>query len=313
MSVYVVSKLGRRPQNEDEHKIIININNKNKTMAPVNFFGLYDGHGGRTISKYLADNLFNFFTSLKVSYPLSGSYIRTVFKTIQDNLIKTHKKEATICGSTCIVVIQYIHNNKQYIDIANLGDSRCVLCNFTNNKYNAICITQDHKPNILSEKKRIEGLGGCITFDGFDWRVGDLSVSRSFGDLDNTPFISSIPDLFRRQITKNDKFIIIACDGLWDVVEPIEAINIIVDLYNKHKEEQVVKQVNNEFHSINKQIDIINTKINKKLSRKEKKDSNKSKKSNKSHINYSKYLAEYAYNKGSLDNISIIVVFFNEL
>ena len=57
MSVYAVSKRGKRPQNEDKHNIILNIKNHDKTIQPINFYSIYDGHGGKLVSKYLKDNL----------------------------------------------------------------------------------------------------------------------------------------------------------------------------------------------------------------------------------------------------------------
>ena len=81
-------------------------------------------------------------------------------------------------------------------DVYNLGDSRMILCK----KSEAHVVTKDHKPNWPDEQTRIEKIGGKIYFDGFDWRIGDLSVSRAFGDLDNSPYISCKPDIFRYKI-----------------------------------------------------------------------------------------------------------------
>lgn len=50
-------------------------------------------------------------------------------------------------------------------------------------------------------------------------RIGDLSLSRAFGDGDNAPYISQKPDIFLKKITPQTKYIVMACDGLWDIVE----------------------------------------------------------------------------------------------
>ncbi len=265
MSVHSVSKKGKRPQNEDAHNIILNIDNKDESFAPINFYGIYDGHGGKEISTYLSHTLPKYFNSTVSTLPPSGKYIRDVFKKVQTKLetgyMKTHAMNS---GSTALILIEYIKDKKRYIDIANLGDSRCVICNSNM----AITLTKDHKPHWPDEKNRIKSMGGNVYHDGYDWRIGDLSVSRAFGDLDNKPYITEVPELFRRKITKTDKFIILGCDGLWDEIEPQEAVNQI--LYNFYENDKL--------------------KLDKK--------------------NAAKFLANLALEKGSSDNVSVIVIFF---
>jgi serine/threonine protein phosphatase PrpC len=224
MSVYSISKKGIRDQNEDKDTIVINLNNENNTIAKLNMFGIYDGHGGKFVSKYLSEKLPQYFLDKNINLPLSGKYIRDIFAIVQKNLETQHPLEADYCGSTCLVAFEYIHDKKRYIDVVNLGDSRCIISR--NNI--ATVITKDHKPNWPDEKKRLQQMGGEIYFDGVDWRIGALSVSRSFGDLDSKPYISIKPDIFRYKLTRKDQFMIIACDGLWDVLENQEAINFVI-------------------------------------------------------------------------------------
>jgi serine/threonine protein phosphatase PrpC len=267
MNVHIVSKKGKRPQNEDKHNVIINIDNSDRTMQPINYYGVYDGHGGRYVSSYLSENLPKFFLNKSVEYPLSGRYINAVYKAINNDLKTNHVKQATHCGSTCLVAIEYKYKDNRYLDILNTGDSRCVIC--TDNV--AICKTKDHKPNWPEEQLRIKNLGGKVYYDGFDWRVNDLSVSRAFGDLDAQPYLTNKPDVYRHRIKKNDKFIIMACDGLWDVFDNQEAVNIVLGSC----------------------YDI------------------KTGKKNESRINIAKRLAELAIEKGSTDNVTVTVVFLN--
>lgn len=266
MSVYSISKKGMRNQNEDKDTIIINLNNQDNTIARLNIFGVYDGHGGKFVSKYLSENLPQNFTDKNIKLPLSGRYIREKFMDIQTKLEKEHPLEADYCGSTCLIAIEYIFDKKRYIDIVNLGDSRCVI-----SKNNiAHVITKDHKPNWPDEKKRLQQMGGEIYYDGVDWRIGALSVSRSFGDIDSKPYISVKPDIFRYKLTHKDQLMIIACDGLWDVLDNQEAINFV----------------------ISQCYDMEGNRINKK-------------------INIARMLAELALQKGTSDNVTVIVVFFN--
>ena len=81
--------------------------------------------------------------------------------------------------------------------------------------------------NSKTEKNRIEKLGGKIKFDGADWRIKDLSLSRAFGDLDTYPYVTHKPEIFRVRLNKKDKFIIFACDGLWDVVSNSGAVRFV--------------------------------------------------------------------------------------
>ena len=121
------------------------------------------------------------------------------------------------------------------------------------------------------ERHRISKLGGKPYFDGEDWRISDLSVSRAFGDIDAGPCVTHTPDIFQYRLEKSDKFLVLACDGLWDVLNNNDAVNFIL---NNCYDNTLTKR-------INKKQDI------------------------------AQQLAEHALRKGSTDNITIVIVFFN--
>lgn len=267
-NVYDISLKGLRQQNEDKHICIYN--NENNI---VNFFGLYDGHGGKYVSTFLQNYLHNFFTDTNITYPIKTNYIKKTFQKLHNFLYEEKFSYANNCGSTCLVLLIYKLSDECYINVINVGDSRCVLCR--NNI--AIPLSKDHKPNWPEELKRIKDIGGKIKFDGFDWRIQDLSVSRAFGDFDTIPYVTNEPDIFKYQLTKTDKFIIMACDGLWDVMDNQEVVNFILSNYY---------------------IDYYYPQIY----------SNKNLNQNN---NIAKDLAKYAINKGSSDNITIIIIFFS--
>lgn len=264
MKIHSVSLKGRREQNEDKHDIIININNNDTKKNNVNLFGVYDGHGGKEVSAFLGRNLAKYFMDKRVRYPLSRNHVNGIFDYLQDSLKKNSYSYRS--GSTCLLVIHFKNNDgKDYLNVINLGDCRCIICrdNF------AMPLTKDHKPNWPEERVRIEQLGGRIVYDGYDWRISDLSVSRSYGDLDATPYVTHKPDIFRYRLDKNDKFFVLGCDGLWDVMSNSEVCNfILLNCYDKSG--NMIKDEN---------------------------------------FNVAKKLAEYAIRKGSTDNITIIVVF----
>jgi serine/threonine protein phosphatase PrpC len=132
-------------------------------------------------------------------------------------------------GSTACMIIHYydINEKKNILWSINVGDTRAVLANRDGL---AIQLSKDHKPNAPSEKKRIEGLGGKIEHDGYVWRVGPLSLSRSFGDTDSAPYVTHVPEIFSYKVSSNDLFIILACDGLWEVLNNQDAIDFIQNL-----------------------------------------------------------------------------------
>jgi len=267
MNIYYASIKGKRPQNEDKHDIIENINGYDKKKAHVNYYAVYDGHGGKFVSKYLSDNLPQFFTDKRLQYPLEKKYIEKLYSSFKQIFKTRYVAQATHTGSTCLVAIQYKKNDVNYLQILNTGDSRCILCR--NNL--EVPLTKDHKPNWPEEKLRITLLGGQIIFDGTDWRIKDLSVSRAFGDIDAEPYVTNYPDSSTYKLTSGDKFIVLACDGLWDVMTNQDVVNFILDnCYDLRT----------------------NTRINK-------------------NIDIAKKLAEFAIINGSMDNVTIIVVFFD--
>lgn len=263
MNIHSVSLKGLRNQNEDCHEIILNRDNKNCNIKNVDFFSIYDGHGGKLVSSYVKNNLSKLLLNKKVQYPLSKRDVVSIYDSMQTNL-KTQSFSHHM-GSTGLVMVRFKNNGEDFLNIINNGDSRCILCrdNF------AMPLTKDHKPSWPEEHHRIVQMGGKPHFDGYDWRIKELSVSRAFGDVDATPYVTHRPDLYRYKLDKSDKFIVMACDGLWDVMTNSEVVNFVLMSC---------------FDSTTK-------------SRK------------KCNFNIAKKLAEHALTKGSTDNITAIVAF----
>lgn len=110
--------------------------------------------------------------------------------------------------------------------IANAGDSRAVL----GKRGRAIDLSKDHKPNCTSERLRIEELGGVI-YDSY--LNGQLSVARALGDWhikgskgSKSP-LSAEPELEEIVLTEEDEFLIMGCDGLWDVMSSQCAVTMV--------------------------------------------------------------------------------------
>lgn len=232
MKIYSHSLQGHRESNEDQHVCLLNLDNNNTNYSNINLFGVFDGHGGKGVSKYLKDNILNYFIKSKYNKLYSSKkslitkYFTNVFDHINTKLKEDHPRIAYNSGSTACIGIMYNDNNSTKLWILNVGDSRAVRCNKNNI---AEQLSEDHKPNSPDEKKRIEELGGKIIFDGVDWRVKDYSLSRAFGDLNASPFITHLPQIYNYKIN-NDKFIIFACDGLWDILSNQEAVDFVNSL-----------------------------------------------------------------------------------
>lgn len=279
------STTGTRPNNEDAMELINNLNGSNKNNIKVLFNGVFDGHGGGEISKMLIDpakiNISKYFcnTSSPIAQNLSAkkSFNKTIgplFKRIQDKLKNYHVSSNTM-GSTAVIILLYPrgeNSDRLSLKVINLGDSRATICN----EYNiGMSLSLDHKPHLYCEKNRIANMGGVLEYcEGDDPRIGGMSVSRSFGDLDNK-YVSQEPDIYDYTIN-HDKFIILACDGVWDVLQNQEVVDFILEKYDELKKGS-------------KQLTELK---------------------GRSENNIAQKLADYAIKKGSTDNISISILFF---
>ena len=190
-----------------------------------NLYAVYDGHfchrvgytenddnNGCAIAKFLAEKFSIYFKKA------SGSTIKermmAAFKNADnDEFVKENKD----CGSTAAIV--FIKDNVAHC--AYVGDSRALL--ERNGKINFV--TQDHIPNKLDESLRIIKAGGVI----FERRVnGFLSITRAFGDyiLDKKLIIAD-PDYEEIPLTTEHKFLVLASNGLWNMVSNEEVVGIL--------------------------------------------------------------------------------------
>lgn len=131
----------------------------------------------------------------------------------------------------CTAVVALVKGNRVYV--ANAGDSRAVL----SRQGKAIPLSFDHKPSHPTERKRIESAGGFVSNLGGMSRVnGNLNLSRAIGDLKykankelhaKHQIITAEPDIEEAEIQPGDEFLLLACDGIWDVLTNQEAIDFV--------------------------------------------------------------------------------------
>lgn len=155
-------------------------------------------------------------------------------------VLKEHRIQA---GCTAIVALSV--GNKLYV--ANAGDSRGVLCRAGS----AVALSMDHKPQQDREMNRITKAGGYVNLVG---RInGNLNLSRSLGDLKykqnpNLPMteqmITAEPDVTVTTLQSNDRFFLLACDGVWDCLNNQQACDFVTERLDMGMEPvQVVREV----------------------------------------------------------------------
>nr|ACN37092.1 unknown [Zea mays] len=89
-----------------------------------------------------------------------------------------------------------------------------------------MALSEDHKPNRIDERKRIENAGGIVIWAG-TWRVGGvLAMSRAFGNRLLKPYVVAEPEIQEEQFSDELECLVLASDGLWDVVENEEAVSL---------------------------------------------------------------------------------------
>lgn len=210
----VYSIQGARPHMEDTYQAALNIAGYQKTA----FFAVFDGHGGSRASEFCAAKLHELLAKQPfVERPVFS--LKSIFKQLDSTWYTQSQRHNWDDGSTAISAL--IIGNTLFV--ANVGDSRAVLC--SNGK--AIPMSHDHKPSREDEKQRIESAGGRIIYYG-TWRVeGVLAVTRAVGDRRLKRFVTAVPEIKQRRIRADDEWLILASDGVWDVMSNQEACDVI--------------------------------------------------------------------------------------
>mmetsp|Transcript_69961 Transcript_69961/g.111271 ORF Transcript_69961/g.111271 Transcript_69961/m.111271 type:complete len:447 (+) Transcript_69961:195-1535(+) len=206
--------IGRRPAMEDDHILLDTYCNK----SYLGFFGLYDGHGGRATVDFLTCSFYlNLQHYLALNKNLAMSKALDDVYSITDKQI--HRQQIYQSGATSVTLV--LDQKNRHFTVANCGDTRAVLCR----KGKAIRLTKDHKADDAEEAAMIRKRGGTI---GRLKRVnGLLAVTRAFGDHLLKPPITVKPTIVDMQLTDDDHFIVLACDGVWDVLQDEEVVHYV--------------------------------------------------------------------------------------
>ncbi|CAN6194997.1 unnamed protein product [Urochloa humidicola] len=209
------SFIGRRSTMEDCYDIKLT----KVDGQPVNLFGVFDGHGGNLAAAYLKDTLFKnlmkqpeFLTDTKLA--ISRAFLET-----DRDILETISSSFRDDGSTALAAV--LIGKRLYV--ANVGDSRAV----ASKAGKAVPLSKDHKPNRKDERKRVEDAGGVVIWDD-TWRVGGiLAMSRAFGNRMLKEYVIAEPDIQEEEVNSDLEYLILATDGLWDVVRNEDAVALL--------------------------------------------------------------------------------------
>ncbi|EXJ80029.1 protein phosphatase [Capronia epimyces CBS 606.96] len=210
---------------EDAHAAILDLQAEGSGKPPkaanpdkrLAYFGVYDGHGGEKVAQFAGENVHRIvakqdaFSKGDIEQALKDGFLATDRAILN---VADARYEDEVSGCTASVGII----SKDKIWVANAGDSRTVL----GVKGRAKPLSFDHKPQNEGEKARISAAGGFVDFGRVN---GNLALSRAIGDFefkksaDLSPeqqIVTAFPDVITHEISEDDEFLVIACDGIWD-------------------------------------------------------------------------------------------------
>eukprot|EP00958_Prasinococcus_capsulatus_P001675 scaffold148_cov371-Prasinococcus_capsulatus_cf.AAC.19 len=216
-----------------------------ETAPDVHLMGVFDGHRGQEASHLtslvlrdlLLRNLSHASGRLEnggvlddadVDEALIKSFLDAdvLFKGQQERLYTTggRRGEARKYPG-CTAAAGLVCGNKLFV--ANAGDCRTMICS----KGEGIPLSEDHTADLERERQRVVEAGGQVKLFNRSWRVepAGLQVTRAIGDFDckGTHGVVATPEICRRTLTPEDEFVVMACDGVWDVMSEQEVVEMI--------------------------------------------------------------------------------------
>ncbi|KAJ4975991.1 hypothetical protein NE237_001097 [Protea cynaroides] len=166
-----------------------------------------------------------------------------------DKELRSHPTLDCFCsGSTAVTIVKQGSN----LFMGNIGDSRAILgSKDSNDSIVAVQLTVDLKPDLPREAERIKRCRGRVfalqdepevsrVWLPFDDAPG-LAMARAFGDFCLKDYgVISIPEFYHRVLTESDQFIVLASDGVWDVLSNEEVVEIVTSAPNRSSAARIV-------------------------------------------------------------------------
>jgi serine/threonine protein phosphatase PrpC len=238
---------GRRRVIEDFHSIHL--------LPSWKFYGIFDGHSGNLASKFAASSLYEELAMRLVDIDEEAAtqpeWKKRVKQEVSDAVALIHTRFLEVVSmvpngmdqsGTTATALLWTPNT---VSIVSLGDSRAVMPCWKNEgaQMSPIQLTSDHVASDPKEKALVEARGGRVwTINGVDRVEGKVVVTRSIGDLNLATFLGQDPDIvsMSRQEVKDrcgkpadaslPCFVILASDGLWDMISNQEAVDMVVEV-----------------------------------------------------------------------------------
>ncbi|KAJ3296353.1 Protein phosphatase 2C 1 [Borealophlyctis nickersoniae] len=241
------------------------------------WFAIFDGHAGKSAAEWCGGHLHETFRDLLQAQPdtpipelLNKSFLQT------DKQLS--EKQGLFSGCTAVVAVLRteereelgaegvktgVKKSKRVLYTANVGDARAVLCR----KGQAVRLSYDHKGSDSLEARRIQDAGGFVMNNRVN---GVLAVTRSLGDITMKEWVIGSPFTTESVVEDDDPFLILACDGLWDVCSDQNAVDLIRDVQDPQQAaEDLLEHALENFSTDNLSVLVIRFKQNYLESRRE--------------------------------------------
>ncbi|RDX77448.1 Protein phosphatase 2C 37, partial [Mucuna pruriens] len=199
------------------------------------YFGVFDGHGCSHVATMCKERLHEIVNEEIRSAPENLEWklaMENGFARMDDEVQRRSQGNQTFScrcelqtphcdavGSTAVIAVV----TPDKIIVSNCGDSRAVLCR----NGVAIPLSSDHKPDRPDELLRVQAQGGRVIYWDGPRVLGVLAMSRAIGDNYLKPFVISEPEVTVTERTEEDECLILASDGLWDVVSNETACGVV--------------------------------------------------------------------------------------
>ncbi|CAM6009568.1 unnamed protein product [Sphagnum balticum] len=269
---------GWRQSMEDAHTAILDVD------KDTSIFGVYDGHGGKVVSKFCAKYLHKevlkseAYQSGDLGKALEYAFLRMdemmkgergwrelqilgdkgrrfsgmwdgpstgstrddpaspisstngiFIESSDEDWTQEEGTHSTFSGPTAgsTAVVAVIRGNQ--LVVANAGDSRCIMSRHGK----ALELSLDHKPELEVERGRILFAGGFVHAGRVN---GSLNLTRAIGDVkfkyqtDLPPekqIVTCFPDVRQVELGTGDEFLVLACDGIWDVMSSQGVVDFV--------------------------------------------------------------------------------------
>lgn len=247
------SMQGWRIEMEDAHSAVIGLPDVGEKVS---WFAVFDGHAGSRVSAHCANHLLDCVMasqSFKEAIKAEDSLAKDeLFEKVKEGVLKgfleldeklrkipevTNGEDKSGTTAVCALI------SEKYVIFSNCGDSRAVL----SNGGQPVMATEDHKPSNPLERERIQNAGGSVMIQRVN---GSLAVSRALGDFEyknvegkaaTEQLVSPEPEFYiRERNVADDQFLILACDGVWDVMTNEDICNFVGHRMRVHEDLEAI-------------------------------------------------------------------------